>query len=208
MTIVIFDMDGTLIDSKKDITISVNYVRDINHNLPPLTQKYIVDVINMQERELPKLFYNTDSYEKKDATIFEEHYLDQCIQNLYLYEDILKLLQELKKESIKISVATNAPTKFAKKMLHHLGIEEMFDMIVGADMVRNSKPSPEMLELILKDYKFNSQEDSAYMIGDSIKDMKSAESAGIKPIFVKWGFSVDSFNYLTVEKPLEILNYV
>ncbi|WP_434656861.1 HAD family hydrolase [Sulfurimonas sp. NW9] len=63
--IVIFDMDGTLIDSKKDITISVNYVRKTNHNLPPLSEEFIVDAINKEVRNLPKLFTILKSMKKK-----------------------------------------------------------------------------------------------------------------------------------------------
>ena len=72
--IVIFDMDGTLIDSKKDITISINYVRELNHNLAPLEEEFIVKSINMDVRNLPKLFYNTDTYEERDKVVFEKHY--------------------------------------------------------------------------------------------------------------------------------------
>jgi len=68
--IVIFDMDGTLIDSKKDITISVNYVRKVNHDLPQLSEEFIVESINKEVRNLPKLFYNTDIYEEKDRDVF------------------------------------------------------------------------------------------------------------------------------------------
>ena len=63
--IVIFDMDGTLIDSKKDITISVNYVREKNHSLPPLSEEFIVNAINKKERNLAYLFYQTQTYEHK-----------------------------------------------------------------------------------------------------------------------------------------------
>jgi len=69
--IVIFDMDGTLIDSKKDITISINHIRHIHHNLAPLSEEFVVEAINMDVRNLPKLFYETEVYEDKDKILFE-----------------------------------------------------------------------------------------------------------------------------------------
>lgn len=65
MKVVIFDMDGTLIDSKKDITISINYIRELHYNLPPLTEEFVVEAINMEVRNLPKMFYGTDIYHEK-----------------------------------------------------------------------------------------------------------------------------------------------
>jgi len=203
--IVIFDMDGTLIDSKKDITISVNYVRKVNHNLPQLSEEFIVESINKEVRNLPKLFYNTDIYEEKDRTLFEKHYKEQCIQNPYLYEGIKEMLQVLHVKGVKLSVATNAPTQFAQTMLKHLHVSDMFDMIIGADKVRASKPEPDMIHKILDFYHYNKSCDKAWMVGDNSKDIKSAQNAEIEAIFVVWGFSARSSHSILVKHPKEIL---
>ncbi len=208
MKVIIFDMDGTLLDSKKDITISINYVRQKHYSLLPLSEDFIVQAINMEVRNLSKLFYDTEVYNEVDRDLFEAHYEKQCIQNSYLYNGVKTLLKNLKKEGIKLSVATNAPTKFAKEMLSHLQVADLFDVIIGADKVTASKPDPSMLHAILNFYGFDKKKDRAWMVGDNSKDIKSAENAGIDAIFATWGFSPHSDFEVVIKEPKELLSIV
>ena len=111
------------------------------------------------------------------------------------------MLKSLVASHIKISVATNAPTQFALRMLEHLRVKNLFDMIIGADLVNHSKPSPEMLNNILNYYSFDEKNHKAWMVGDNSKDILSAASAGIESIFVTWGFSPQSSAKIVVKKP-------
>jgi phosphoglycolate phosphatase len=208
MKIVIFDMDGTLLDSKTDITTSINYIRKLQYSLPPLKEDFVVEAINMDERNLPKLFYGTDIYKKSDKKLFEIHYASECIKNTYLYDGIFDMLQTLKRADVKLNVATNAPTPFALRMLKHLNVLDMFDMVVGADKVKESKPNPQMLEMILKFYDFDPKKDQAWMVGDSTKDIKSAKNAKIDSIFATWGFSPKGEANSIIDNPKEVLDIV
>ncbi|MDO9265812.1 MAG: HAD family hydrolase [Sulfurimonas sp.] len=208
MKIVIFDMDGTLLDSKKDITISINHVREAHHNLAPLSEEYVVRAINMEVRNLSQLFYETEIYHQKDRELFESHYEVQCVKNVYLYEGVEEMLKSLVASDVKISVATNAPTQFALRMLEHLRVENLFNVIIGADKVNNSKPSPEMLNHILNYYEYDEKNHKAWMVGDNSKDILSADSAGIDSIFATWGFSTQGDAKIVVKKPPEVLDIV
>ncbi|MFA6145547.1 MAG: HAD family hydrolase [Sulfurimonas sp.] len=187
--IVIFDMDGTLINSALDITISINYVRAQGYALSALSEQFVIDAINAHERNLAHLFYETETYEERAKILFEEHYKNQCIQNVYSYNEIVETLSHLSSRGCIMSVATNAPSAFAILMLTHLGIAEYFNCILGADNVDHPKPHPQMIERILMHHSYNEENDRAWMIGDNSKDMQAAKSAKINTIFAAWGFS-------------------
>jgi len=117
-------------------------------------------------------------------------------------------LQELKKHDFLLSVATNAPTLFAKTMLSHLNVADMFEVIIGADKVKASKPDPEMLRYILNFYNFDASSDKAWMIGDNSKDIQSAKNAKINAIFAAWGFSAHGEHNILIKNPKEVLDIV
>ena len=208
MKIVIFDMDGTLIDSGRDITASVNHVRKTVYGLGPLTISFVIEAVNRDQRNLALLFYEKTTYEPEAKTVFEAHYHKQCVQTPYLYNGIAQLLDELAGSGVRLGVATNAPAVFADRMLTHLGVADIFDRIIGSEDVEQSKPHPDMLHLILDDYGFNPERDFAIMVGDNGKDMEAARRAGIPGAFVTWGFSPIGVGDLVLENPDELLQLV
>ena len=208
MKVVIFDMDGTLIDSQHDITVSINHVRRLRYALEPMSSQEVVDAINGPQRNLAELFYGTKVYHAEDRALFEAHYHEQCIMNPRLYQGIESLLEGLAEEGVRLSVATNAPSHFAHRMLEHLGVHARFDHILGADMVEHPKPHREMLTAILAKYGFGSESDRAWMVGDNAKDMLAAEHAGIPGIFAAWGFSSEGNGDHFARRPHQVAEII
>lgn len=205
MQIIIFDMDGTLINSGADITTSVNYVRKQVYSLPPVSVTYVTEAINRDQRNLAMLFYETPLYDRKAQRIFEDHYHEQCVQTVHLYDGIKPLLTTLATRKVILAIATNAPTPFARRMLDKLEITHLFTHIVGSGDVRQPKPDPEMLHTILHAHSYTKTHDFALMVGDSDKDMEAGKRAGIASAFVTWGFTPKGNGDFICKTPNDIL---
>lgn len=188
--IIIFDLDGTLVDSAENISRAINFVRH-DSELPPLDKDFITTNINRDDINPAMLFYGVESFTSRHKELFEGYYMDICIENICYYEHIPEVLMKFKSFDYALSVATNGTSGFAKKILSSLNLDAMFDQFVGSDMVSSPKPSPDMLHLILDNYGYSNNHYAPFLVGDSIKDVKSAKNAGIKSAFARWGFGDD-----------------
>jgi phosphoglycolate phosphatase len=185
MRTIIFDMDGTLVNSGTSITNTVNYVRE-NLGFEKMEKNYILEKVNDPTINTAKFFYGTESITQQQKELFENHYRETCLEDLKLYEGVFELIDDLSSEFV-LTVATNANSNFAKKMLSHLEIEKYFKTIVGYDSVKKPKPNPEMINKILD--KHNIEKENAQLVGDSHKDIIAAKNAGVDWVLVNWGFS-------------------
>jgi len=206
MQIVVFDMDGTLVDSSADITASVNHVRRHVYGLDPLSPAEVTEAINRDQRNLALLFYGRREYEPEAKELFEAHYHRQCVRAPRPYDGIVEVVRRLREQGILLSVATNAPSQFASRMLAHLDLSRFFDHIIGAEAVRVPKPDPEMIEIVLARYGYRPGQDQALLVGDSAKDMEAASRAGISPFFAAWGFGGYKGDVPCLRRPLDILS--
>ncbi|RXK00950.1 HAD family hydrolase [Arcobacter sp. CECT 8986] len=185
MRLIMFDMDGTLVNSSFAITNTINYVRE-NIGLNKLESKFILENLNNPTINSAEFFYGTPDFTDEQVVLFEEYYNKHCISDLELYDGIEKLIDDLKSD-FTLAVATNSNSTYARKMLEHVGIANYFPTILGYDSVINPKPHPEMVEKILSMH--NVLNTNAQMIGDSHKDILAAKKAGVDSVLVNWGFS-------------------
>ncbi len=181
----IFDMDGTLIDSSKVIVNSINYVRS-KLGLEAMEEEKILFAVNDMQTDSPRYFYEVEAFEQRHIVWFQEYYTLYHDREVALYPDVKSFLDKVS-QKYQLSLATNAYRESALQILQHLEIEHYFDIVVCADDVQASKPHPEMIKKIL--LHFDEIPENALMIGDSLKDKEAAKRAGVDTILVDWGFS-------------------
>ncbi len=198
---IIFDLDGTLVDSSKLLSNAINYVRS-KIGLEALPTEEILQAINSKEINAAKHLYHTQVFLPKYTRWFQEYYAQNYHQEVELYEGVFDLLQKSKKR-YKLSLATNAYRVSALQVLNFLEIEEFFDTIICGDDVINPKPHPEMILKTIKDT--CSSTTNSLLIGDSPNDIEAAWAAGVKSIHVAWGFSEIEDGCKSVEELAKML---
>jgi phosphoglycolate phosphatase len=185
-SLVIFDLDGTLVDSLEDLTSSVNYMRS-RFGLDALSQEQVRSAIgkgarNLVERSMPA----DDSRIDEALAIFLDHNGSNLAVHTRLYPGAEKLLSSLKHIDIPLALVSNKNTGHCRQLLSTLNIQEYFHTILGGDAVKNCKPSPDaLLEAISRT---NAAKETTVMIGDSINDVTAAAEAGVTSIGCSFGY--------------------
>lgn len=188
--LLIFDLDGTLINSIEDLAFAANYALKMNGFPVHDTDKYYYFVGNgvqkLIERVVPE---NTD----KDVIMkvkndFSDYYNLHYIDKTKPYNGITELIKELKNKGVKIAVASNKPDVFTKIIVSHF-FGDSFDFVQGQKDDIPKKPSPEIVYSILNELKISKKD--AVFIGDSNVDIFTAKNSGIKSIGCLWGFRTE-----------------
>jgi phosphoglycolate phosphatase len=189
--VLIFDLDGTLVDSKQDLTTSVNHVRE-RFDLPVLTAEEIARFIGngapmlIRRALAPKA---SEANVQEGLQIFLSYYRAHMLDQTVLYPGVKETLDRLK--DCKLAVLTNKPVHFSCAMLDGLGIFKYFTSVYGGNSFDQKKPDPVGVYQILSDTR--GQRERTWMIGDSAVDVLTGRNAGIITCGVTYGYATESF---------------
>lgn len=187
--LVIFDLDGTLLETLSDLARSVNYALSIYNYPIHILEDYKFFVGNgvdkLIERVLP-LSERTVSVKEKVKKAFMLHYSKHKQDKTMPYKGMINLIEELKKRGVKMAVATNKFHEASVELVEFYFGKNTFDMILGQIDSRPVKPNPEIVFEILNFVEVLAA-DSLY-VGDSAVDMCTAQNSGIESVGVTWGF--------------------
>ena len=188
-TTVVFDLDGTLLDTLDDLKNSVNYALEMTGN-PPRTKEEVRRFVGngiqlLMERALPS--GHDDSDFDKAFSLFKEHYGVHCNDLTKPYDGIMELLQKLKENGIKMEIVSNK-ADFAVKELSDIYFHGIIPVAIGekeSEGIRK-KPAPDTVFEALNE--LGSRREEAVYVGDSEVDLETARNCGMDYILCEWGF--------------------
>ncbi|SHO81750.1 Phosphoglycolate phosphatase [hydrothermal vent metagenome] len=193
--LLIFDLDGTLIDSVPDLANAINFtLKKLNRDSfdEDIIRKWVGNgAITLVKRALSGSVDIVDNLDnelfQKAINIFLENYANNLCNDTKIYPNVKSSLEELKKRGYILTIVTNKPYKFIKPILESLDIEYLFEYYIGADTLDVKKPHPKPLLYVCN--KFNIDIDNSVMIGDSKNDILAGISANIDTIGVTYGYN-------------------
>lgn len=183
--LIIFDLDGTLINSKLDIANSVNYMLE-KLQLETLHNETIYTFVGNGVGNLVKSSLTEDHFDKFDdaMALFRQHYSEHLLDNTVLYDGITDILDHYK--SKKKAVVTNKEGGFSRHILNYFSISDCFDEIVCGDAFPRKKPNPDQINAVIEN--LSVKRDNTLIIGDGDADIKAGKNANIHTCGVTYGF--------------------
>lgn len=187
MKAVLFDLDGTLIDSFEGIAKSAQYalrrfgINEENlENLRPFVGPPLVESFQK--------WYGLSKEQAIEATdIYRERYRPIGILECSLYPGVEECIRTLKAEGYQIGMASSKPEEFCRRILEHFGLLDLFDDVVGATFDRRIDTKEEVLNEVLRRWS-DIPKDKMCLIGDTMFDLVGAKKIGIDCIAVSYGF--------------------
>jgi phosphoglycolate phosphatase len=181
----IFDLDGTLIDSKRDIADSVHHTMK-TLGLPPISDEMIYQFVGNGVTPLIQKSIKAagDVSFEKALKIFKAHYDRHLLNTTQPFPGIMDVLDHFSQKTM--VVVTNKPQGYSEKILRGLGMNRFFKGIFGGDTPFPKKPEPDVIHHILE--KFGSDAKKTVIVGDSRIDLETGHNAGIITCGVTYGF--------------------
>ncbi|MCZ6595401.1 MAG: HAD-IA family hydrolase [Bacteroidetes bacterium] len=182
--LIIFDLDGTLVDSRRDLANSVNFALNAL-DLPHLELQEVMSHVGDGLKKLISRSLPEDRFEIIDEVvdIFRSHYREHLLDFSTFYPDVEDILNRFLEK--KMAVASNKPYEFTRLILEGLNSDHFFNIILGGDSLPEMKPEPGPILHILN--QLNVSADKAAIVGDGTTDMQAGKAAKIWTCAVTYG---------------------
>jgi phosphoglycolate phosphatase len=193
----IFDLDGTLVDSKADLAMATNAML-LTLGLPPLSLVQVTGLIGNGARVLVEKALGEVNHHlfEQGFTLFMRYYSAHLLEETRLYDGLTSLLADVYAHGVCLSILTNKPETPSRAILGGLGLASFFTVIVGGDTLPTKKPDPQGVSYL--QHRTGIQLSETLLVGDSRIDYETGVAAGIAVCGVTWGFGAQD---LTVLRP-------
>lgn len=190
--LVIFDLDGTLIDSKKDLTDAVNATRAW-HGLPALPEDIVSSYVGNGAAVLIRRSFPHATQEElhKLLRYFLDYYREHMLDATVLYPGVREGLDALHAADVPLAILTNKPVRFSIRLIEGLGLESHFFRIYGGNSFEEKKPSPVGVDALIAES--GAMREKTILVGDSAVDVRTARNARVQACGVAWGFQPETF---------------
>jgi len=185
---VLFDMDGTLLDTAPDF-IAICQAMRAARQLPPIDEQRVRDVISGGAKAMVQAAFDLSPQAPEFETLrleFLERYQDGCAVHSHLYDGMAQLLADIEQARLIWGVVTNKPLRFAEPIMQQLGLAQRSAILICPDHVTRSKPDPE--PLLLACSKLELDPASVLFVGDDLRDIESGRDAGTRTAAVRYGY--------------------
>ena len=207
---VLFDMDGTLLDTAPDFVAVCQAMRK-DRGLAPVADALIRDVVSGGARAMVAATFGLSPEDEGFEALrleFLDRYQDHCAVETRLFDGMGELLSDLEKSRLVWGVATNKPLRFAEPIMQRLGLSTRSAVLLCPDHVTRSKPDPEMLLLACQ--QLNMAPSEVLFVGDDLRDIEAGQAAGTRTVAVRYGYIHPEDNPgnwgadAVIEHPLEL----
>jgi phosphoglycolate phosphatase len=192
MDLVIFDLDGTLIDSKLDLVHAVNATR-LHMGMSLLEEDRVASYVGSGAPVLIRRVLGPQAGEEQVQEALEyfiEFYRDHCLDYTRLYPGVRESLDRLNGAGVHLAVLTNKPVKISNTILGGLGVASLFCYVYGGNSFDHKKPHPVGVETLRS--QCGAERPRTLMVGDSTVDIQTARNAGVKACGVTYGFQPET----------------
>ena len=191
MDLLIFDLDGTLIDSKLDLVHAVNATR-AHMGETPLGEELISSYVGNGAPVLIRRAFPGASEEQLSVALqyFLDYYRAHMLDYTVLYPGVRQTLERLDDGKRRLAVLTNKPVRISAAILDGLGVGKHFFRVYGGNSFEQKKPHPIGIETLLRET--GARKERTVMVGDSAVDIQTARNAGIPCCGVTYGFQPES----------------
>jgi phosphoglycolate phosphatase len=200
--LVIFDLDGTLVDAYAAIIKSFNHVMRLL-KLKAQPANVIRKAVGWGDEELLRPFVDTRQL-KTALRYYRRHHGSSLIKHARLFPHVRQVLGCLKEEGVRLAVASNRPTAFSLILARHFKIEKYFDLILCADRLKQGKPHPAILQSLMKRLKVSPRQ--TFYVGDMAIDAECARRAKVRAVIVTTGSS--SLSEIRKERPYRVIKRI
>lgn len=193
---VLFDLDGTLVDSVPDLADAIDRmlrrmgqepvgetaVRQwVGNGAQVLVKRALARHLDISGLKINNAVFE-HAYE-----LFLSYYAERTVERSELYPGVKTLLDALKADGVPMAVVTNKPLRFTEPMLVKLGLNAYFDCVLGGDSLEEKKPAPLPLQHAMQ--QLGTTPETTLMVGDSVNDLEAARAAGCPVVCVPYGYN-------------------